>query len=202
MHSCRRLAFVPALWSALLLSGCDCQRTEVADPDTSAANQSDDGPSATMLVFPENLRVDDASVNTFVNQAMTVCSSRDYDAFRLLWSARADPLSRDEFEAGWQAVKEIQIRALDRVKLDLSPDERDTPPQTVYALFAEVALHPTHQAARKKPRREVVLMSVQEHEEWRLAKAPKRMRAWMTDKVKGIGPEPPPPGESVRQPDD
>ena len=155
-----------------------------------------------VLVFPENLRVDDTSVNTFVNQAMTVCSSRDYDAFRLLWSAREDPLSRDEFEAGWQAVKEIRIRALDRVKLDLSSDEDDTSPQTVYALLAEVALDPTHQAAQKKPRREVVLMIVKEHEEWRLAKTPKRMRAWMTDKVKGIGPEPPPPGESARLPDD
>ena len=185
-----------------MLNGCDCRRTEVADLDTSVANQSDDDPSATVLAFPENLRVDDASVNTFVNQAMTVCSSRDYDAFRLLWSAREDPLSRDEFEAGWQAVKEIRIRALDRVKLDLSSDEDDTSPQTVYALLAEVALDPTHQAAQKKPRREVVLMIVREHEEWRLAKAPKRMRAWMTDKVNGIGPEPPPPGGSTRLPND
>jgi hypothetical protein len=202
MHDCRRLALVTAFWSALVLNGCDCGRTEVADPDTSVANQSDDDPSATVLVFPDNLRVDDPSVNTFVHQAMTVCSSRDYDAFRLLWSARHDPLSRDEFEAGWQAVREIRIRALDRAKLDLSPDQDGTPPQTVYALFAQVVLDPTHEAARKKPRREVVLMIVKEHEEWRLAKAPKRMRAWMTDKVKGVGPEPSPRGEPARRPDD
>ena len=178
---------VALVGSALAVGGCDCRQSEATKSEAGMANPPEPVQSAAVLVFPDELRVGDATVNAFVDHAMTVCSNRDYQAFRLLWSAREDPLTRDEFEEGWHAVKEIRVRGLERVKLAPAPDQGEGPPQMVYALFAEVGLDPTHQAAQQKARREVVLMIVREHDVWRLAKAPKRMRAWMTDKVEESG---------------
>ena len=182
MNSRRQFVVLLAFCGAGVLGSAGCQPDE---PTGSDADASDQQAPATKLVFPEEIRVADASVNTFVEHAMGVCSNPDYQAFRLLWSVREQPLTRDEFEEGWLAVKEIRVRALDKVKLTSATGQGEESLQTVYALYAEVALDPTHEAARKDPRREVVLMIVPEHGDWRLAKAPKRMRAWMTDKVKG-----------------
>ena len=157
--------------------------------DENASRRGDDMPigeapkADSVLVFPDDLRMADAGVNEFVARAMTTCAKGEYDAFRLLWSAREEPLPREEFEQGWQAVQTIRVRALEKVKL--APDARTTPPQdeVAYALLAEVSLDPTHKAGQREPQREVVLMLTREHDEWRLARAPKPMRNWVRDKV-------------------
>lgn len=146
---------------------------------------SDPGPPERVgvVVFPEDLLVEDASVNEFLRDAMTVCTTGDYDAFRLLWSARHEPLARDEFERGWQAVLEIRIRALEKVVL--APDAGSAPAkaQMVYATCANVRLDPNRLAKEQEPRRQVVLMLVREHDKWRLAWAPKNVQAWLKEKV-------------------
>lgn len=142
-----------------------------------------------LLVFPDELRVDDPSVNEFVEGAMATCASGDYSRFRLLWSVHQDPLPRDEYEEGWQAVRKIKIRAVEQVlladqtELDLSGTE------TAYVIWADVSLDPTHRAGQREPRREVILMIIHEQEAWRLTRAPKALRNWVKEQI--VPPEAP-----------
>ena len=169
------------LGGILVTSACrrdgDTSHTEViADPAPKTRD---------LLVFPNVLYVEDPGVNEFVEHAMAVCAAGDYDKFRLLWSAREEPLPRKEYEKGWQAVQEIRIQGLERVLLDAQRDvEGASSGQTVYALLAEVSMDPDHPAAAGEPIREVALMLVHEHEEWRLAKTPKSMRTWLKERFK------------------
>jgi hypothetical protein len=138
-----------------------------------------------LLVFPDELRVADASVNEFVTKAMTTCAKGDYEPFRLLWSAREDPLPRGEYEEGWHAVQTITVRALEKVMLGPDPKANRAEGETVYALLVDVSLDPTQKAGQKKPQRHVVMMLAPESGEWRLARAPKAMRAWIKGKISG-----------------
>lgn len=158
-----------------------CRRTE-PEKTSSTSTDATKSKQADLLVFPPELRVADSTVNEFATKAMTVCAAGEYEAFRLLWSAREDPLPREEFEEGWQAVQTIKVRALERVMLDADPNTGRNEPEEVYVLLAEVSLDPEHRAGQKKPQRQVVLMLTREHEQWRLAQAPKPMREWVKTK--------------------
>ncbi len=156
-----------------------------------AAKPTVENQQDSLLVFPDSLYVEDASVNAFVRRAMDVCGRGEYEAFRLLWSTREDPLTRADFETGWQAVQEIRIRALEHVLLaaDNSADAA-AEKRPAYAVFAEVQLDPNLPAGQREPHREVVLMVVREREEWRLGHAPKSVRTWLKERIGG---SPPPP---------
>lgn len=132
-----------------------------------------------VLIFPDTLKVEDAQVNAFVVEAMTVCAAGDYDRFRLLWSVREEPLPRHEYERGWQAVEEIRLRVLQQVALAADAEAGRDQEELVYLMFATVSLDPQHPAAQDKPIRDVVLILVQERDTWRLAGAPRSMRAWV-----------------------
>lgn len=147
-----------------------------AAPD--AAGRDEARQRADVVVFPDALRVGDRSVNAFVASAMGTCAGGDYDGFRGLWSAASQPLSRDEFEQGWQAVQRIRIRLLRKVIL---ADEAGTDSQTqetAYVVVADVNLDPAHPATRGQPRREVVLLVRREEAVWRLARPPRPLRTW------------------------
>jgi hypothetical protein len=149
-----------------------------------------------VLVFPPELRVEDPTVNDFVTRAMSVCAVGDYDAFRLLWSPKEDPIPRGDFEHGWDAVTEIRIRALEKALLAPDPSTPLSEAPTVFVLAATVTLDPKHKAGRREPQREVVLMTIREQDEWRLARAPKAMRDWIREKIgpnSGDAPSPTPP---------
>lgn len=148
---------------------------------------------ADLLVFPSALKTEDVSVNAFVKRAMMDCAGGDYDVFRLLWSAREDPLPRGEYEQGWQAAREIRIRALENVILSADPTRGRDEDETVYVILANVSLDPTHRAGQREANREVVLMLVREHDTWRLARAPKKMRTWIKERVDGDSQELPGP---------
>ncbi|MBI4717812.1 MAG: hypothetical protein HY763_08420 [Planctomycetes bacterium] len=141
-------------------------------------------------MFPDELRVTDPGVNDFLDRAMRLGASGNYDEFRLLWSARDEPLSRAEYDEGWQAVRTIRISALERVQL--ASGDGPAPPRAdpVYATYAEVELDPTQKAGKRDARRKVICMLVQEHGEWRLARAPKPLREWLRTKVEGPPPAP------------
>jgi hypothetical protein len=161
-----------------------CRRDE-PETTSAAASSSDAAKSKqpNLLIFPDDLRVADSTVNEFVTKAMTTCAAGEYEAFRLLWSVREDPLPREEFEQGWQAVQTIKVRALEIVMLDADPNAGRTEPETVYALLAEVSLDPTQKVGQKEPQRHVVLMLTREHDAWRLGRAPKPMRDWVKNKI-------------------
>ena len=179
-------AFRKAIVIGLFVAGITpvCRRDE-PEKTTAAASSSDAAKSQrpNLLIFPDELRVADSTVNEYVAKAMTTCAAGDYEAFRLLWSARETPLPREEFEQGWQAVQNIHVRALEKVMLDADPSAGRTEPEMVYALLIEVALDPAQKVGQKESHRLVVLMLTREHEQWRLATAPKPMREWVKKKI-------------------
>ncbi len=178
-----------------LLPGA-CRQSEEESATGDQLNQNA-RPRADLLVFPDELRAEDESVNEFVARAMTTCASGDYNAFRLLWSVLGEPLPRDEYDKGWQAVTEIRIRALKEVSLSAGAQENSGESKTAYVVLADVALAPSHPAARSEPQRQVVLMIVEERDEWRLARAPKRVRAWVTERAEAQLEPPTEPSDDV-----
>ncbi|UCE58541.1 MAG: hypothetical protein JSU63_13985 [Phycisphaerales bacterium] len=179
---CIRLA-VGAACGTLALWGTACRCDAPDDTRDEVSPAEVQTPQVDLLVFPDELYVDDASVNDFVTRAMDACATGEYEAFRLLWTARQDPLPRDEFEKGWQAVERIHIRALEQVALASDAAGGDSETRVGYAIFAQVQLDPTRLRGQTDAHRDVVLAIVQEHGDWRLARAPKAMREWIMEKV-------------------
>jgi hypothetical protein len=177
-----RIATAIGLFVAVMTPAC---RRDEPEKTSSAASSSDAAKSKqpNLLIFPDDLCVADSTVNEFVTKAMTTCAAGEYEAFRLLWSVREDPLRREEFEQGWQAVQRIKVMALEKVMLGPDLEANRPEGETVYALLAEVLLDPTQKAGQKEAQRQVVLMLTRENEQWRLAKAPKPMRAWIKEKI-------------------
>ena len=168
-------------------SGCSRQADgKSGDPDSAALRPG--VKSEDVLIFPDDLRVEDPAVNDYVRLAMTTCAGGDYELFRLMWSAREEVLPRDEYEQGWQAVREIRLTRLEKVMLAPNEKQGRTTAQTVYALLADVSLDPEHPAARNEPNRQVALMIVREHDDWKLARAPRTMREWLRNQSLEIQP--------------
>lgn len=187
-----RKAIVIGFFVAVMTPACRRDEPEKTSASASTSNTAK-SQRPNLLIFPDELRVADSKVNEYVAKAMTTCAGGQYEAFRLLWSARETPLPREEFEQGWQAVQNIQVRALEKVMLDADPGAGRTEPEMVYALLIEVALDPTQKVGQKESQRLVVLMLTREHEQWRLATAPKPMREWVKKKIAAASVESAPP---------
>ncbi len=200
---CRSVASLALLLGGFMLSpGCEEHEDTRAKPVEAI-------PAPTVkraaLMFPESLRVKEAPVNALLEKAMRYCSEGDYESFRLIWTARQEPIARNEFHRGWEAMKEIRIRALERVALATpiggqAEAKRDAGPETVYVAYAEMKLdqeliRPAEgrrdsdvRSASENVRRDAVLMIVKELGEWRLAHAPKNMRSWVREKFASTSP--------------
>jgi hypothetical protein len=161
--------------AAILFLVVGCRDDEKNRQETSSAKAVESGTAE--LIFPESLRAGDESVNIFVRTALTQSAGGNYEAFRALWSAKQEPISRAEFDEGWQAVKRIEVRGLQQARLENEQDSAAS--NVVYVLLVEVALDPAQKAGQREPRREIVMMLVREHDQWRLAGAPKPMRDWI-----------------------
>jgi hypothetical protein len=160
-----------------LLAICGCNEGDATD--TSAPKPEIVQKPTDILVFPPELHVKDESANRFLTRAMKTCGDGEYESFRSLWSILEQPLPRGDFDQGWQAVQEIRIRAFQQVFLERGRDGKKPEGETVYVVFADVSLDPSHRAGEREPHREVALMLVREKDEWRLAKAPAKMRKWV-----------------------
>lgn len=178
-----RIATVIGFFVAVMTPACRRDDSEKTNSVAASSTDAVKSKQPNLLLFPDELHVAELTVNEFVTKAMTTCAAGEYEAFRLLWSARETPLPREEFEQGWQAVQNIQVRALEKVMLDADPNAGRAEPETVYALLAEVSLDPMQKVGQKEPQRHVVLMLTREHEQWRLAQAPKPMREWVKNKI-------------------
>ena len=140
--------------------------------------------------FPQALRVQDHLVNELVEKAMNACADGDYHAFRLLWTARQEPMPRREFDNGWEAVTRIEVLALEPIKLAASvdkpqpADDRNPAKQAdAYAIFAKVQLDPNSRPGALEPHRTAITVIIKESGEWKLAHAPKAVRRWLREKV-------------------
>ncbi len=121
-------------------------------------------PEPEILDFPEALHAKDPTVNTFVRRVIETCASGDYDAFRLLWSARDDPFPRDQFHRAWQSVKKVRI-------VSLRPVREAESGNLFYAVRAQVELDPTV----REPERDVTIIFASQDGHWRLTAPTKRM---------------------------
>lgn len=177
-----RMATTLAL-ALLAASSCSKAPDQAAQPIVEEKKPAE-AKATNIVFFPEELRVSDASVDQFVSKALNECADGKYDAFRLLWTAREEPISREEFEKGWHAAKAIRVRALEKVKLAAGEGESSKENiETVYALMVDLSLDPEQHIGQRKPERQVVLMLVREQDDWRLARAPKQMRDWVKKKM-------------------
>ncbi len=190
MVSPRRIKLLPdrlgtgvcCILPLLAVYGC-----KEGDKPSATAQLEKSAPKSTdILIFPSELRVKDESANIFLSRAMKTCGDGEYESFRSLWSVTEDPLPRGDFDQGWHAVQEIRIRAFQQVFLEGGRDGKQPKGETVYVVFADVSLDPEHRAGEREPNREAALMLVQEKNEWRLAKAPAKIRKW----VKNLAQEP------------
>jgi len=188
-----------------LAAGCEKQQDKRTEPaETEQAPES----RRAALIFPKSLRVEEAPVNALLEKAMRLCSEGDYENFRMIWTARQEPISRGEFLKGWAAMQQIRIRALERVALATpiggqadADAGREAAPEIVYVAYAEMTLDPKQLGrAKHRPgagssdatadaRREAVLMIVKELGDWRLAQAPKSMRSWVRKKLAAAPPD-------------
>lgn len=155
-----------------LTCGCSEEAPDVKPP----------APEPERVVFPAALRAADDSVNVMLLAGMNACLGGDYDSFRLLWSATTEPIPRQRFEKHFKAVEKITVRALEK-----DPDAG----REAYAVYAEVAFDaaqlPEQHELRADPKRRVILLIIREQDAWRMASAPKAVRAWLAKKVEGEG---------------
>ena len=182
----RPIVSLRTLTAVVLLVPCACNEERSGASSPSAGATTRPAKPAQVLSFPESLHVADASVTNVVERAMNACAKGDYDDFRLLWSARQKPLERGEFEAGWLAVQSIDVRALELIKLATKTENGEEHLDEHYVMLAEVRFDPQHPAGRKEPRREVVLLLAKEQQQWRLARAPAKIRTWIRERVTAV----------------
>jgi hypothetical protein len=134
-----------------------CRRDDEAGTGSAAGLPT----SPELLEFPLELRAEDESVNAFIVEVIETCASGDYEAFRLLWSARDDPFPRDQFHRAWQSVRRVKVVGLRQVK------DADSG-RLLYAARALVELDPTV----RDPQRDVTILIVKEDDRWRLTRPP------------------------------
>ncbi|MCH7814697.1 MAG: hypothetical protein IID40_11830 [Planctomycetes bacterium] len=148
-RSCPTLAWA---WALLLPVAAGTCRRAAEDPLPPPPD-----PEPEILDFPKALQAKDPTVNTFVRRVIETCASGDYDAFRLLWSARDDPFPRDQFHRAWQSVRKVRI-------VSLRPVREAESGNLFYAVRAQVELDP----AVREPQRDVTIILAFEDGHWRL----------------------------------
>ncbi len=195
-----------------------CERVDVANPPpvpTAAVTTEPDArrPRSSKLAlsvsFPQELRVDDESVNAFVERALVGVAAGEYEPYRLLWSMKDEPLSRADYERRWHGVTDIQLRALRRIilttgKPSLLGGDGQPAGDASYALLADFSFDlpdrvglPTparrglqvDASAQREPLLGVVWIIAKEHDNWRLAKPPKAVKRWLREQVAASTPE-------------
>lgn len=158
--------------------------------------------------FPQELRVDDESVNAFVERALVGVAAGEYEPYRLLWSMKDEPLSRSDYERRWHGVTDIQLRALRRIilttgKPSLLGGDGQPAGDASYALLADFSFSQPGRVglltgkarlrvdppAQREPLRGVVWIIAKERDKWRLAKPPKAVKRWLRDQVAASTPQ-------------
>jgi len=186
------VAALDVIFLFAMCTGLSCDRT--ADHvDGSHAEPEDATHSPVQrVVFPDELRVDYGPANDFISEALSTCVHGDYEAFRLLWSAKQDPLRREEFEQGWQAVKTVRVRAVEKIVVP-TDDKNPVDPHVVepdgiapdvsYVLLADAEFDTSHRVGKRRAKREFVLLVLREQGQWRLGRAPDAVRVWIKARV-------------------
>ena len=94
-----------------VIGGCACQRSTEEDTNIDPPSISKKDPKADrpLVNFPGSCRTEDAALNKFIEQAVTICAQGDYEGFRQLFSTSFSPPSKAEFERVWYSVQSVDI---------------------------------------------------------------------------------------------
>ncbi|MCG3129785.1 MAG: hypothetical protein FLDDKLPJ_00520 [Phycisphaerae bacterium] len=164
------------------LAIASCRREPVKPGGDEVVPQTGGAPSRAELVFPAELRVEDETVNAFLEQAMQVTTGGDYDVFRTLWVAVDEPFARDQFDRGWQSLVRLRVEVLQKI--------RDPVDQAIiYGLYAVAELDPEALPAGEEPQRRVVLELRREAEGWKFANARDDVRRAVIELHRRANPE-------------
>ena len=149
--------------------GCRCGRDvnavddAVLDPPPLA--EVDQAAPRPAIHFSPHLRSKDASLNQFIEQSLTICSTGDYDGFRSLFGMAYSPTPQDTFERLWHNVQDLTVLGMYQGRVD--------PPE--YYLHVSVRLRQQDRKGREKG--EVVVAIFREAGQWRLGPASKEIAA-------------------------
>ena len=120
--------------------------------------------------FAPECRQKDATLNKFIQDALTICHRGDYDALRQLFGTAYEPISESDFKRVWRNVADIAVG-------QVYADQREPP--RYYVVLAKVRLREADKEDRRE--RDIPIMVFQEGGRWRLGSAPSevidRMRA-------------------------
>lgn len=150
---------------AMLAVGC---KKGDSEGDTSQLPQPPESPKEELVSFPPDFTCDDPEVPEFLRSAVKACVDQDYERFRMMWSAKEDPISEKEFIRAWRANPRFAVTEMRQMK---TPEG-----EIVYAIRAHVSLDPNEVP---EPERDVVLLIVHESDQWRLRKAPRKLAKMM-----------------------
>lgn len=188
----RTRMFWSMLTAALIAMPASACRRSTQDASAEAPDVAEGAASAKpqVLFFAKALRVEDDSVNQFVERFVKVAVSGDYDKLRLLWTPRVEPMSKADFEESWHDVRRVTIRLLTQVFLGGASVGSPDLPKAGFAMVADIQFDPASVPRGGERGRQVALTMLREDGEWRLAAAPKGLRNWMNEQIKNAPPTP------------
>ncbi|MEP0847351.1 MAG: hypothetical protein HRF50_11115 [Phycisphaerae bacterium] len=169
-RSADRVAAVFAVSFGMLLAG-GCERTP-ADSAAGVPAPSEAHSPATPLPehrFAEGLASRYPEVVAFLRHFMQTCLNGDYVGYRSLVSRDETPVSRDRFDAIYQAVRTVLVETIR--PLDVRTPENET----VYLVVSRVEVDPQSRVAVRHREPELAILVFREAGAWRMRPAPREL---------------------------
>src|SRR5205814_8947672 len=130
--------------------------------DQPPLSSSDPAAKRPVVYFPSDIRakIDDISLNKFVEDTLTICASGDYDRFRQLFGPSYTPPDKSDFDKIWYNVKNVQV-------VSVHADAKEPPDYYVHA-WVDLRQPDAHH----RTRRDAIVAVVKQEGRWRLFRAP------------------------------
>lgn len=118
--------------------------------------------------IPDALEAAHPEVAKFIERFLQTCLVGDYSGYRLLVSRLREPITPARFEAMYNAVTRVEVRAIEPMEV------RDIPSPT-YRVVVYAEVDPA-KAAGREITQSIALLVFPEAGEWRLIPAPRAMQ--------------------------
>ncbi len=155
--------------AVLLLAGlAGCKRQASADADDEINKQklivTEPTVEPPAVIFPEQLKTDDVTVNEFIRKALEACRQGDYDMFRQLFGVTEQAPTGAQFDHVWKDVKEIAVRRIYTGK------------QQPLDYYVHVVVLLRQPDKYERTERQAVIWVFKEGDNWHLAPAPSEIQ--------------------------
>lgn len=164
--------FLTAL--ACVLAGAlpACERKDAEIPKSSAQREQQVIPPPVQkpeYVFAEGLRDRHPEVTAFLQHFLETCLNGDYNGYRQLVSRRANPESKERFQAIYYGIRSVKVETIEPVNVP------DLPPPA-YRIVSEIILDPEAKVALRGRNRKIAILAFKEEGEWRIVPAPAKQQ--------------------------